>query len=174
MDDQRHAPVALSLGKTPGDYCTFMGSRSGLDGSAKSRLLWYLIPGPSSPEGVYGPTQLSRPPGNDRNCWECGKDEESFENVKFRGQDDGRVTEYRQNNGETNFSRKFWQGETYGKVVPKKHSENQKLIIKQVLFRNLVDCMKILGTSPSHAAKRGLSSATREQCVNPSNAKLMF
>jgi len=50
VDGQRHAPVALPLGKRPGTHCIagWVGPRAGLDSCGKSRPHRLLITGPSS------------------------------------------------------------------------------------------------------------------------------
>ena len=60
---QRHTPAALPLGKRPGTRVTggWVGPRAGLDGCGKSRSPHReSIPGPSRPQRVATPTELSR------------------------------------------------------------------------------------------------------------------
>ena len=56
---QRHAPAALPTGRKPGKQCKggWMGLTAGLHGCGKYRHR----PGPSSPQRVTIPTELSRP-----------------------------------------------------------------------------------------------------------------
>jgi hypothetical protein len=63
---QHQAPAALPPGKRPGTHCIggWVGPRAGLDGCGKSRPHRDSIPGPSTPEPVAIPTELSRPTHN--------------------------------------------------------------------------------------------------------------
>ena len=56
-------PRPLYPRERPGTHCTggWVGPRAGLDGGGKSRPHRDSIPGPSSPQGVAIPTELSRP-----------------------------------------------------------------------------------------------------------------
>jgi len=47
----------------PGTHCIggWVGPRAGLDGCGKTRPHWDSIPGPSSPQRVAIPTELTRP-----------------------------------------------------------------------------------------------------------------
>ena len=56
-------PGRFSPRERPGTHCIggWLGSRSCLDGCGKSRPHRDLIPGPSSPQRVAIPTELSRP-----------------------------------------------------------------------------------------------------------------
>jgi hypothetical protein len=60
---QRHAPAALPPGKRPGTYCTYgwVSPRAGLGRCGKSCSHRESIPGPSSPQRIAIPTELSRP-----------------------------------------------------------------------------------------------------------------
>jgi len=59
---QRHAPAALPPGKTRYPlYRRLGGSQGQSDRCGKSRPHWDSIPGPSSPQRVAIPTELSRP-----------------------------------------------------------------------------------------------------------------
>jgi hypothetical protein len=62
MRNQRHAPAALPADKRPGTHFIrgWVGPRVGVDMCGKSRLYRDSIPGPSSPQRVAVPTQLSR------------------------------------------------------------------------------------------------------------------
>jgi hypothetical protein len=60
---QHRAPAALPPGKRPGTHFIggWVGLNAGLDGCEKSRPQRDSIPGPSRPEPVAIPTELSRP-----------------------------------------------------------------------------------------------------------------
>jgi hypothetical protein len=62
MGGQHHAPAALSPGKRPRTHFIggWVGPRAGLDGCRKSRSRRNSIPGPSSPQPVAIPIELSR------------------------------------------------------------------------------------------------------------------
>ena len=56
-------PGRFTPGERPGTHCTggWVGPRTGLDGCRKSRRHRDSIPGPSSPQRVATPAELSRP-----------------------------------------------------------------------------------------------------------------
>jgi hypothetical protein len=60
---QRHAPAALTLEERRPTQCTgsWTGPTAGLDMCGKSHRHWDSIPGPSSPQRVFIPTELFRP-----------------------------------------------------------------------------------------------------------------
>ena len=75
-DGQRHAPATLPSGKRPGTHCIggWVGTKAGLVGCGKSRPHRDSISGPSSPQQVAIPTELSRPTldKSTRTNWKCG------------------------------------------------------------------------------------------------------
>ena len=60
---QPHAPAAINPRERPGTNCIggWVGPRASLEGCEKSRPDRDSIPGPSSPQRVVIPTELSRP-----------------------------------------------------------------------------------------------------------------